>query len=243
MLDVISSIPPLVRSRIEEVLSRHADLDSTSLPGGYLRISALDPIAQSGPQCGLVALSMASRLLHLKSIEIIEIFEKARKLGISAQGEIFSASWLCELSRALWPVYAEVLPFPEPNELVQLLMNGCALLIPYDCDKNHEPALRNGHGAHWALLVGFLIVKADMTSLQPATSDTKVVDTNNLYVFAYHGKSRYMGLWSYTDLQRSSKQLNEPSPSRQPPDFIIPEDGLSQLREKCVCIKNKPSVS
>ncbi|VDM61261.1 unnamed protein product [Angiostrongylus costaricensis] len=58
---------------------------------------------------------------------------------------------------SLWPLYSEVTSFPDPTTLIRWMESGCALLIPYDCDKNHEPALRGGHGAHWSLLVGTCI--------------------------------------------------------------------------------------
>ncbi|VDM85103.1 unnamed protein product [Strongylus vulgaris] len=132
---------------------------------------------------------MASQLLGLRDVRVAEIFEKAKELGFTARGEMFSAAWLCELARVFWPVNAEILPIPEPNKLIHLIMSGCAVLVPYDCDKNHEPALRNGHGAHWALLVGFLAVEKNMMSLEQASNDTSVTDDDAFYVFAYHGKS------------------------------------------------------
>ncbi|EYC27037.1 hypothetical protein Y032_0009g484 [Ancylostoma ceylanicum] len=287
MLD-IESAPPLLRRRLEEVLSRHAQASDTSLPGGHLLISPLDPIAQAGPQfrdiifqicnngerrgkldvrgagerilrsrmmstspfcllffrflhelqCGLVALSMASQLLGLKRLEVCDIFKMAEKLGFTAQGEIFSADWLRELACTLFPVEAEVLELPNPNKMIGLMLSGCAVLVPYDCDKNHEPALRNGHGAHWAILVGFLIVDVNLESLQSASSDVVVTNDGTFYVFAYHGKSKHIALWSYSDLRQSCNQLYEAGPKRQHPDFVIPQDGLTHLRGKCVCLRN-----
>ncbi|KAK5973636.1 hypothetical protein GCK32_009961 [Trichostrongylus colubriformis] len=40
--------------RIEEVLSRHAEATSTSLPGAQIRIHQLEPTSQNGPH-GMVA--------------------------------------------------------------------------------------------------------------------------------------------------------------------------------------------
>ncbi|EYC27035.1 hypothetical protein Y032_0009g484 [Ancylostoma ceylanicum] len=189
-------------------------------------------------RCGLVALSMASQLLGLKRLEVCDIFKMAEKLGFTAQGEIFSADWLRELACTLFPVEAEVLELPNPNKMIGLMLSGCAVLVPYDCDKNHEPALRNGHGAHWAILVGFLIVDVNLESLQSASSDVVVTNDGTFYVFAYHGKSKHIALWSYSDLRQSCNQLYEAGPKRQHPDFVIPQDGLTHLRGKCVCLRN-----
>ncbi|RCN40711.1 hypothetical protein ANCCAN_13354, partial [Ancylostoma caninum] len=149
-----------------------------------------------------------------------------------------SGEWLRELACTLFPVEGEVLELPSPNKLINLITSGCAVMVPYDCDKNHEPALRNGHGAHWAILVGFLIVDVNLETLQHASSDVVASDDDAFYVFAYHGKSKHMALWSYSDLRRSCSQLYEAGPKRQPPDFVIPEDGLTQLRGKSVCLRN-----
>ncbi|KIH64790.1 hypothetical protein ANCDUO_04896 [Ancylostoma duodenale] len=159
-------------------------------------------------------------------------------MGIKHPDRITSAEWLRELACALFPVEAEVLELPSSNKLVSLMMSGCAVMVPYDCDKNHEPALRNGHGAHWAVLVGFLIVDVNLETLQHASCDVVVSDDNVFYVFAYHGKSKHMALWSYSGLQQSCSQLYESGPNRQPPEYVIPEDGLTQLRGKCVCLRN-----
>ncbi|KAJ1351265.1 hypothetical protein KIN20_007245 [Parelaphostrongylus tenuis] len=164
----------------------------------------------------------------------------AKKLGLTASGEMFSSQWLCQLASSLWPLYSEVTSFPSPTTLVEWMESGCAMLIPYDCDKNHEPTLRNGHGAHWCLLVGFLYVDDTLTDLRPASAVMTVDDENAFYVFAYHGKSKHMGLWSYSDLRQSSLQLFEVGAQRSSAEYILPSDGLSQLRGKCVILmRNK----
>ncbi|KAK6753388.1 hypothetical protein RB195_012774 [Necator americanus] len=228
---------PLIRLRIDEVLSRHVASSSSVVPGGHMRVSFLDPHIQSGPQCGLAALSMSSQLLGLERKKISDMLEKAKKLGFTVQGEMFSADWLGELACALWPLDAEILSFPSPDELIKLMAADYAVFVPYDCDRNHEPALRNGHGAHWAILVGFLNVDINVIGLHSAPPDLHVLEDESFYVFAYHGKSKHMALWSYCCLRRSCCQLYEPGPMRKAPDYMIPEDGLSQLRGKCVCLK------
>uniref|UniRef100_A0A0K0DI85 Actin maturation protease n=1 Tax=Angiostrongylus cantonensis TaxID=6313 RepID=A0A0K0DI85_ANGCA len=70
-------------------------------------------------------------------------------------------------SSSLWPLYSEVTSFPDPTTLIRWMKSGCALLIPYDCDKNNEPALRGGHGAHWSLLCIGNVVFSDELHTNP----------------------------------------------------------------------------
>ncbi|WKY11859.1 hypothetical protein Q1695_003436 [Nippostrongylus brasiliensis] len=223
--------------RIEDVLSRHGNPTTETLPGAQLKILEVNPVLQNGPQCGLVALSMASQLLGVEAKSIAEILEMAKMLGFTVQGEMFSGEWLKKLASSLWPLRSEVISIPEPCAIVKLLESGAAVLVAYDCAKNHEPTMRNGFGAHWALLVGYLYVEPECSTVREA-SNVVVTDESAFYVFAYHGKSRHMGLWSYLDLRRSSFNLFEAGPSRQAPDYILPDSGLAELRGKCVVLRN-----
>ncbi|VDO21812.1 unnamed protein product [Heligmosomoides polygyrus] len=87
---VVRKLSALTRARIEEVLSRHADPRSLSLPGAQVRILSVQPISQDGPQCGLVALSMATQLLGLEKKDVLEIYDTAKRMGLTIQGEMFS---------------------------------------------------------------------------------------------------------------------------------------------------------
>ncbi|KAK6024419.1 hypothetical protein OSTOST_09769 [Ostertagia ostertagi] len=84
-------------------------------------------------------------------------------------------------------MHSSVTPLPDASLLINLIDSGAAVLVAYDCAKNYEPALRHGHGAHWALLVGYLYVDMDAKDIRPA-ADVVVKDEDAFYVFAYHGK-------------------------------------------------------
>ncbi|KJH44209.1 hypothetical protein DICVIV_09781 [Dictyocaulus viviparus] len=144
--------------------------------------------------------------------------------------------WLSDLASSLWPLYSNVVPFPEATVLVRYMDSGYAVLIPYDCDKNHEPAMRKGHGAHWSLITGFLYVEDSSTVIREASTNLHVENEDAFYVFAHHGKSKHMGLWSYSTLRRSSMQMFEVGCQRSTCDFIVPVDGLDQMRGKCVLL-------
>ncbi|PIO52588.1 hypothetical protein TELCIR_26104, partial [Teladorsagia circumcincta] len=86
--------------------------------------------------------------------------------------------------------------------------------------------------------VGYLYVDAGANDICPA-ADVVVEDVDAFYIFAYHGKSKHMGLWSYSSLRRSSFNLNEAGPERKAPDYVLPPDGLSQLCGKCVILEKE----
>ncbi|KAK6036677.1 hypothetical protein COOONC_25818 [Cooperia oncophora] len=123
-----------------------------------IKVLPVDPVIQNGPQCGLVALSMAAQLLSLERKDVSQIFDIAKKLGFTNQGEMFSAEWLRQLACSLWPIHSMVTSVPDASTMIKWIDGGAALLIAYDCAKNYEPAMRNGHGAHWALLVGNFVI-------------------------------------------------------------------------------------
>ena len=65
-------------------------------------------------------------------------------------------------------------------------------------------------------------------------------DHNRLFVFARHGKSARMGLWSHKDLMDSCRNLLEVDPKRScPEEYVIPEGGVAKgLKSKLVLISS-----
>lgn len=64
------------------------------------------------------------------------------------------------------------------------------------------------------------------------------LDRNSIYVFARHGKTSHLGLWSLNDLLLSNGNLVEVDPRRSDPlEYVIPEGGLEEgLRNKVVFV-------
>lgn len=98
----------------------------------------------------------------------------------------------------------------------------------YDADYNHSPALRNGHAAHWALLVGFALKflpheteapagNQDRLRIYETGSRTELSESvtlrsfpaSQILVFARQGKSKHIGVWEYENLFKSNQNLNE----------------------------------
>lgn len=113
--------------------------------------------------------------------------------------------------------------YSEVDDLVQHLSHGEPILVPYDCDKNHDPTMKDGKTAHWATIVGYAVeieekseetspvvfksppVNADETSA--IVSRVNSTGGKKLLLFAKQGKSKFMRLWTFDELCRSNLNL------------------------------------
>ncbi|XP_005104361.1 UPF0692 protein C19orf54 homolog [Aplysia californica] len=216
------------------------------------------PVMQSGPLCGMVALAMASDLTGGHRVTTEEILTHAQNLGYSKQGEMFSASSMCELASHFLPSQNEHVELNGDHRsecVMAALTGGGLILMPYDADKNHSPCLRRGHKAHWALVTGFFVVLSSDKELSwlkslceadtehpnlwfwPNTASPSDQESlrrqcqthlDNTFVFAHQGKSKHTGLWALSDLLRSNNNLEEAGPERCADDYVIPEGGVRQ---------------
>ncbi|XP_064485016.1 actin maturation protease-like isoform X2 [Ornithodoros turicata] len=121
----------------------------------------LNPVIQNGPQCGIVALSMATQLLKA-SVTVDRICQEAQILKFTAKGEMFSVENMKVLAETvLGTCDAQVLHSSSsaPGQIIMHLLQGKPLLVPYDSDHNFEPCMRNGQSAHWAVLHGTLLAE------------------------------------------------------------------------------------
>lgn len=138
-----------------------------------------NPVIQKGPMCGLVALTMAARLL--KCDQTVSqatrthpeaLLDFARSQGLSKRGEMFSARWMLRVAREQLECRGALHHHPvrslSPRAVMEALVGGKAVLFPYDADRNHAPCLAKGRKAHWCVLVGFALVlskRPDITDL------------------------------------------------------------------------------
>lgn len=220
----------------------------------------VSPVIQNGPMCGLVALTMASTMLggfpkgedeaHPETL-----FQLARQHGTSKNGEIFAVEFLRDIAEDQLHCQAGVVELASLDILDTVLL-GKGLLVPYDADKDHTPCLERGHKAHWCLVVGIAVVLSDVER----TNYSDILDCckpnlslpghfviredrrtsflvhkqllgslAHYYVFARHGKSSHLGLWKFSDLLESNKNLVEIDPKRtRPGEYIIPEGGIKE---------------
>ncbi|XP_061452777.1 actin maturation protease isoform X1 [Rhineura floridana] len=207
-------------------------------------------LIQEGPQCGLVALWMAGALLSLpKAISLERIVQVALERGYTAQGEMFSAANMSRLAEEVLPCQTELLSGGLEGEnygrILQHLSAGFPVLIPYDEDSNHEPCLRNGYKAHWAIASGALLGLEGNFQLATCQEDKEIpglfhasprVSTLPLhavaetYLLSKQGKSGRYQLWRYSQVQASNSQLTDFSPKRAADGkvYIVPAGGVRE---------------
>ncbi|VDM49039.1 unnamed protein product [Toxocara canis] len=229
------TISAVLENRVSCVLDKFSTEEHRCGAIAFLR--NVKPLLQNGPQCGLVALQMAASSLGLPMIGIEQIHRLAKEKGFTNRGEMFSVEWLNELALAIWPtLQGTIRDMPTAEELSELLKNECAVLVPYDCDKNNEPVIRNGNTAHWCIVVGYLC--CDLNESELVWSKQKPTCFDNMYVFCLHGKSRHFALWKYADLFESNANLNEIGEKRRTDGeiYILPCEGFAALKRKCLIL-------
>nr|XP_023021515.1 UPF0692 protein CG33108 [Leptinotarsa decemlineata] len=180
---------------------------------------------QEGPKCGLVALAMVLDNATQENVEML--YESARKLGFTNNGEIFSTKEMADLAKRNLPDNTKIEVYSgslDTNRIRNFILDGGFILVPYDTDKDNSPGLHRGHKAHWAVVSGGV-----------STED-------NFFVIARHGKARNVAIWRLDRLSESNKQLFEFSPDRKLHDveYKLPEGGISGplgLNQKSVLLK------
>ncbi|CAI4231659.1 unnamed protein product [Auanema sp. JU1783] len=243
-----ASFPPPLCYRIEAVLAEHSNIvkvdtdDSDDrLCGAFVYYREVSYTAQVGPTCGLAALIMTGKLFNVTEYSLDNVLQKAKELKLTNFGEMFSASWLVKLTEELWndAVVGEVEEFPSPERVVSGLGNEEVLLVPYDSDRNFSPCAKNGHTAHWAIVIGFFYINDKGDRIEFKKRLDEEIEAQKLYVFAFHGKSKHMSLWPYKDLLGSNQQLFEVGPKRTE-GYVVPNGEMTDLRNKAVWLKPRP---
>ncbi|XP_033080823.1 UPF0692 protein C19orf54 homolog isoform X2 [Trachypithecus francoisi] len=228
---------PKGREDVKRLLKLHKDRFRGDLRW-ILFCADLPSLIQEGPQCGLVALWMAGTLLSPPSgVPLERLVQVATERGYTAQGEMFSVADMGRLAQEVLGCQAKLLSGglggPNRDLVLQHLVTGHPLLIPYDEDFNHEPCQRKGHKAHWAVSAGVLLGVRAVPSLGYAEDPElpglfhPVLGTpcqppslpeegspGAVYLLSKQGKSWHYQLWDYDQVRDSNLQLTDFSPSR-----------------------------
>ncbi|EJD73827.1 hypothetical protein LOAG_18775 [Loa loa] len=232
MMTVAPNLSPLARRRILSILNDCPENVGTR--GAVAFVRNVEPILQNGPQCGLVAVQMVAQAYGLPIRSVDEIFRYAKQKGYTNHGEVFSANWLADIVVSLWPVLdVAVENVPSTARMEQLIQKNALLLIPYDCDKNHQPSNRGGRSAHWCLIIGFLCPVKELKTVAWNAAITHTC-SKATHVFCIHGKSRHLAVWNYSQLVASNFNLREAS--TKVADYVIPSSDLSTLRNRCLIV-------
>ncbi|XP_018010854.1 flocculation protein FLO11 [Hyalella azteca] len=199
------------------------------------------PIIQRGPQCGLVALSMASQICgpsgassrcpsavppatpttpgsppgKAGGVSSNELLEEARTKGFSTHGEMFSAESLASLANLKLGYSMEACVrrgiLQDKHVFLELILAGALLLVPYDAQHNHQPGKFNGHKAHWGVVSGALVQSRRFSS-----------GVSSAAAFA-RPDSRIDNLWHVRRAHHSSSRSSSRAPSRAE-EFPIVEE-------------------
>ncbi|KAL6087985.1 hypothetical protein STEG23_011245 [Scotinomys teguina] len=242
---------PEGREDVKRLLKLHKDRFRSDLQW-ILFCADLPSLIQEGPQCGLVALWMAGTLLSTPdSVSLERLVQVAMERGYTAQGEMFSVADMAKLAQETLDCEAELLcgglGGPNRDRVLQHLITGHPLLIPYDEDFNHEPCQKKGHKAHWAVSAGVLIGVQNVpipgymedselpglfhpvpgTPNQPP-SFPEESSPGAIFLLSKQGKSWHYQLWDYNQVRDSNLQLTDFSPTRAADGrvYVVPAGGV-----------------
>ncbi|KAM5236856.1 actin maturation protease [Ctenodactylus gundi] len=242
---------PKGKEDVKRLLKLHKDRFRSDLQW-ILFCADVPSVIQEGPQCGLVALWMAGTLLSPPSgIPLERLVQVAIERGYTAQGEMFSVADMGRLAQETLGCQAELLSGglggPNRDLILQHLVTGHPLLVPYDEDFNHEPCLRKGHKAHWAVSVGLLLGVEGVPS-RGYTEDPELPglfhpvpgmpcqlpplpkegSLGAVFLLSKQGKSWHYQLWDYDQVRDSNLQLTDFSPSRATDGrvYVVPTGGV-----------------
>ncbi|XP_049643156.1 UPF0692 protein C19orf54 homolog isoform X2 [Suncus etruscus] len=242
--------PPHVFGLEKSRLLKEALEKTGPLPGSKEDVKRLLKLHKD--RCGLVALWMAGALLVPPSgVPLERLVQVARERGFTAQGEMFSVADMGKLAQEVLGCSAELLRGglgpPNRDRVLQHLLAGHPLLIPYDEDFNHEPCQRQGHKAHWAVSAGVLLgvprvpdlgytEDPDLPGLFLPTPGTdpplpplpEDEGPGLVYLLAKQGKSWHYHLWDYEHVRDSNQQLTDFSPARAADGrmYVVPAGGV-----------------
>ncbi|KAI2653656.1 hypothetical protein H4Q32_013974 [Labeo rohita] len=203
-------------------------------------------------KCGLVALWMATHLLQPpKTVMLETLVQMAKDNGYTEQGEMFSASDMAKLAEEVCGCRVQRLSGGMMGENTAVILKHLAgrqpVLVPYDEDFNHEPCVRNGHKAHWAVVSGILLglrqgcvdskhFSHDVTlpwlhlSQNEASISWLPDDIKEMFVLAKQGKSLRYQLWKFESVTQSNNQLKEMDPQRASDGtrYVLPPGGVQK---------------
>ena len=256
----------LIERELEDLESKEATASLTVAISGLLRTqpslqrssrwlcfsNPTSPMLQEGPQCGLVSLTIAINAInkHQQHQSVSPVFQLARERGFTNLGEIFSVDSMASLAEELLPEckvsIVESSKLEETVWLVDALLDGSLMLLPYDCKPDHSPGLAGGQKAHWALVTGFLLPCSNTTRLpsssstplpgcpnfyelsNTATLPSQMVNSQDMMLVARQSKSVLLGLWSARHLALSCRNLQQAASKRLDGSYVLPEGGSLQ---------------
>ncbi|EFO90593.1 hypothetical protein CRE_08157 [Caenorhabditis remanei] len=196
-----------------------------------LNTSKITPQQQKGPTCGLVALSMCLEHFGVK-ISVDDILERAKSMGFTKQGEMYSVDYMSSLINEYLPNCSKAIEMPNAKEFTQSICEGKHILVAYDCGPNFQPVYSKGNSAHWLLACGFVEKQESIGFIETRES---IADPSEIAIIGYQGKSTNLNIFPFNEIIASNAQLFEAGSKRDPDEYIIPNPAdLSEIRNRVV---------
>eukprot|EP01134_Creolimax_fragrantissima_P004020 CFRG4020T1 len=105
----------------------------------------------------------------------------AVKTRVTMHGEVFSSNTLGALASNHYGLNQRCVKECTDDNVIEHLLTGNIVLVPYDSDFNHEPCRKNGVKAHWALLTGVLFLGVPRTkSSEEEINSVNATEMNSL---------------------------------------------------------------
>ena len=262
MKDIENSCRELMSREPVESLSRAVVMFTHSHPhlsGKKVWVafnSFTEPRLQDGPQCGIVALVVAAKLMGVEGMTVDMVMELVIKREFSKRGEMFSVDSMATIAEEIMPsCYVKVeqtTKLLDTMWLVDMLMKGGVMIVPYDCGPDNRPVLAKGHKAHWAVITGFLSPSSsipDQSSPLPACPGFHLLSSavpcqleeDYVMLVARQSKSMELGIWGRDKLVESCMNLQEAAQKRLDGSYILPDGGLrSGLCGRMLVVKAPP---
>lgn len=159
------------------------------------------------------------------------ILEEAKSMGITKQGEVYSADYLASLTNNFLSNSSRAREMPNAKEFTQAIGEGKLILVAYDCGPNFQPVFVKGHSAHWLLACGFVEKHEEIGFVETRES---IADPSEIAIIGYQGKSMNLNVFPFNHIIASNAQLFEAGSKRDPEEYIIPNpNDLSEIRN-CV---------
>lgn len=167
--------------------------------------------------------------LNYKGIECTtqELFDQAVSLSFTKQGELFDIEFLENLAFK-YNLKCKIFDLITNDDLIKWIVTNHIVLIPYDCDLNHEPCLKNGHKAHWCLIAGYMCPHQNEDLVNIDSNYEYSAEAHEFYCICMHGKSQFKTLWKLDSLVKSNQQLNEVGPLRNRNEYLLPEKSIKE---------------
>jgi N-acetylglutamate synthase-like GNAT family acetyltransferase len=210
---------------------------------------------QLGPSCGLAALRMLRDYYIVltetnANVKMPSLLAEAQVKNYSKDGEIFDARNIVKLAD-FCGLHTELRSFQQmrPKDIMNLLKDGGALILPYDSQPlTRRPWLNGGKSAHYGIIVGMLLGfqldvidsdKVNTPSCMEMVNFETVNSSDHVLLLVQHSLSSTLSIAKYTDFFDSNQQLTSIDTAK----CKLPDGGVLNLTDCAIICHGLEIVS